>query len=651
MKAKSAGNNLMFSQRNNSFRNAVKSMSRAFRDSEGGSLIDRFEEISKLLFCKLYDEEFCNNTIFPQLNNDLSYDEIFNRINILFQKAIKENPDVFINDRSKLSSDKKAISGISLLLKDYNLRTIGSDIKGDIYEELVKNTLDKNENQQFFTPRNVVNYIIQLINPDSTQKVCDPACGSGGFLISTLNHIKNKYPNINLEEYSKNNLTGVEIDSRMVWVAQMNLILHGGNLRSIKYLSGGGSLSTNGEVNKILPDNHYDIVITNPPFGSDYDNKDDLSKYSLGYNKKSRRRGILFIEKCIKVLKPGGQLAIIIEESVLNSSTTEDVRRFLLDSNNIDAIISLPDSTFLPYATVKTSIIIATKKNKKESKQSSIFMCNIEYTKNDSFNKENQINSFSSAMSESIDLYHSFLKNREIDLGINENNFIANFSDVQKNLRLDTLFHHPAKNQAAGILERTPYPLRSLGDIITPLNKTIIPQHECPEEILRYIGLANINSYNGTYAISEIEGNKLKSSVRVFEEDTVIYSKMRPELRKVIYIPKDDEGGVVSSECYVFKTLPVILTEYLAIVLRSNLVYGQIIFQTTGLGRPRIGKRELLNVKIPLPPIAKQTEIIFEYNNTELNRKSLVEESYKLLRKADNLAKKSLEYLEANLAD
>lgn len=647
MKAKSNRNSLIFSQKNSSFGNTVKAMSKAFRDSQGGSPMDRFEEISKLLFCKLYDEEFCNNALFSKLNRNLSYDEIFSEIDALFQKAIRENPNVFINDRGKLSSDKKAVSEISLLLKDCILSGISADIKGNIYEELVKNTLDKNENQQFFTPRKIVNYIVQLIDPAAAEKICDPACGSGGFLISALNHIKNKYPDIDLENYSRNRLTGAEIDSRMVWVAQMNLILHGGSVHSVKYLSGGGSLSTEGDANRILPDNYYDIVITNPPFGSDYDNKDDLSKYVLGSNKKSRRRSILFIEKCIKILKPGGRLAVIIEESVLNSGTTEDVRRFLLDSVDIDAILSLPDSVFLPYATVKTSIIVASKKKATIPQSSPIFMCNIEDADSDVFNRE----ALSSGMRESIRSYHGFTRNREMESDVDGNYFLTDFKEVRENLRLDTLFHHPAKSQAAGILEKTPYPLRSLCDVVTLSNKTIKPQYDCPEEKIRYIGLANIDSYNGTYSVARIEGNKLKSSVKVFEGDSVIYSKMRPELRKVIYIPKGDEGGTVSSECYVFKALPAVLPEYLAIVLRSNLVYGQIVFQTTGLGRPRIGKKELLNVKIPLPPLAKQKQIIAAYDDNELKRKSLLEESEELHRKADRLAKKSLEDLETNLVD
>jgi type I restriction enzyme M protein len=646
----------IFSDEESSFKNAIKSMSKAFRDSEGGSLLDRFEEISKLLFCKLYDEEFNNNKAFSSFHKKQPDDLVYNQISKLFSDAIKLHPNVFVNGRSSLSGDKKAICQVSFILKNYNLRTINNDIKGKIYEELIKNTLDKNENQQFFTPRNIVQFIIELVSPEPHHKICDPACGSGGFLISALEYIKKNNNSTNLIEFSRNNLTGVEIDSRMVWIAQMNIILHGGHYESIQYLKAGGTLSHQHQAIEKLPNDSFDIVITNPPFGSDYDIVADLNKFQLGIGKKSRRRGVLFVEKCLNILKPGGKLAIVLEESILNNNSNEDVRKYLMDNSEIEAIISLPDTAFMPYATVKTSIIITKKKKEEINANDSILMCNIENIGfgpngdsiySDERNEKGELKLLSD-FPEALEIFRQFRRTARLDFR-SEKYFITKTEGREKIERLDTLFHHPSKQIAQEYLTNTKYPLFRLGELVTIINKLIVPQYELAEDMVRYIGLANINSFDGTYYVTEILGEKIKSAVKMFEPNTIIYSKMRPELRKVIYIPESEEIGFVSSECYVFKTVNKILPEYFALVLRSDLVFGQIIFQVTGLGRPRIGKEELLSVKIPVPPIDKQREIINIFNLHESNRNVLLEQSRLFQQQANNILRKSFEEIGTTL--
>lgn len=634
---------------------AIKSMSKAFRDSEGGSLIDRFEEISKLLFCKLYDEEFNSNKAFSSIERKLKDDFIYHELTTLFASAIKEHPNVFVNGRAQLSNDKKAICQVALILKNFKLKDIDNDIKGKIYEELIKNTLDKNENQQFFTPRHIANFIIELVAPKPNEKVCDPACGSGGFLISTLEYIK-RINSVNPSDFSKSNLLGAEVDSRMVWIAQMNIILHGGHYESIKYIRGGGSLSQTKEALQNLPNKSVDIVITNPPFGSDYDLVSDLNHFELGKGRKSRRRGVLFIEKCLQILKPGGKLAIILEESILNNSTNEDVRKYLTLNSEIEAIISLPDTAFMPYATVKTSIVIASKRENNNRPNGNILMCNLEsigYAPNgDPIYSEERDEAgklkLQTDLPEALEVFREFSR-AGIIKHQSEKYFISNISSNETSERLDTLFHHPSKQIAQDLLKKTKYPLSRIGELVTIINKMVVPQHEMPDEVVRYLGLANITSFDGTYYISEVLGEKIKSAVKMFEPNSIIYSKMRPELRKVVYIPQSEEAGFASSECFVFKAKSRILPDYLALVLRSDLVFGQIIFQVTGLGRPRIGKEELLGVKIPVPPLEKQREIISIFNAYENNRNILIEKSKLLQLQADNIVRKSFEEIGTTL--
>jgi len=634
---------------------AIKSMSKAFRDSQGGSLLERFEEISKLLFCKLYDEQFHKGKTFDSINRSLSDDKIFECISKLFTVAKENYPDVFINGRADLSEDVRAISQVALILKQYELIKIRTDIKGKIYEELIKNTFDKNENQQFFTPRNIVEFIIEIVAPQPNEKICDPACGSGGFLIAALEYINKMHPNLNLEDYCRENLLGAEIDSRMVWIAKMNLILHGGHHSSVNYLKGGGSLSFSKEAETILRNNSVDIIVTNPPFGSDYDQRSDLENFELGRSKKTRRRGILFIEKCVKILKPNGRLVIVIEESILNNNGNEDVRRFITKNTIIESVISLPDTTFMPYATVKTSILVLRKRITTNDIQQDVLMCNVEhigYAPNGDplFSDDRDLSGklkLLSDLPETISIWQQFNQKRKIEN--NEQYFVTRPSIEELNQRLDTLFFHPAKQIAFELLAKSKYSLLRLGEIVSVINKMIVPQFEYPDDLVRYIGLANIKPFEGTYFVSEVLGEKIKSAVKVFEPNTVIFSKLRPELRKVVYINAEEEQGFASSECYIFKASIKILPQFLAIMLRSDLVYGQIIFQVTGLGRPRIGKNELLSVKIPLPPIEKQNEIINMITACESNKQLLLEKSRLLQNQADSIIKKGFERIEDSL--
>ena len=638
-----------------SLKSAVKSMSKAFRDSQGGSMLERFEEISKLLFCKLYDEQDYQSKVFGSISRSLTDDKIFEIISNLFKNAKQDYPNVFINGRAELSEDIKAISQVALILQPYELSKIHTDIKGKIYEELIKNTFDKSENQQFFTPRNIVDFMIEIIAPQPHEKICDPACGSGGFLIAALEHIRKTHPSVNLENYCRENVLGVEIDSRMVWIAQMNLILHGGHHSSVKYLKGGGSLSFSKETEPVLSDNLIDIIVTNPPFGSDYDQRSDLENFELGQGKKSRRRGILFVERCIRMLKPNGRLVIVLEESILNNNSNDDVRRFITQNTIIESVISLPDTTFMPYATVKTSILVLRKKELIKSIQKDILMCNIEqigYAPNGDPIYSDERDTYGklkiqSELPTTINFWQQLNYKGKIEN--NEQFFTIKPSIEELNQRLDTLFYHPAKQIAYDLLAKSKYPLHRLGEVVSVINRMIVPQFEYPDDLVRYIGLANIRPFEGTYFVSEVLGEKIKSAVKAFEPNTVIFSKLRPELRKVVYINPDEEQGYASSECYIFKANARILPQYLAIMLRSDLVYGQIIFQVTGLGRPRIGKNELLSAKIPVPPLEKQKEIINIVATCESNKQMLLEKSRLLQNQAYALVKKGFEDIETTL--
>lgn len=673
----------------------VRQMSKAFRDSEGGSIMERFEEISKLLFCKMFDEQEVEknekNELEFQIAPQDTIDSVYLRISTLFGRSIAKYSTIFTNGRSILSSDKKAIFEIVKLLQNYNFSKVPVDIKGTVYEEIICNTFDKSENQQFFTPRNIVEFMVQMVNPTIKDTVCDPACGSGGFLIYTLmwnkNHPFNKEMDIDqlIKSYCSNKLIGVEIDSRMAWVSNMNIIMHGGDGTPVKYIPKGGSLSWNKEVSKILKLNSIDIIITNPPFGSDFSDKDSLDRYSVGKDKSSRRRGVLFVERCLDILKPGGKLAIILDESILNGSTNSDIRELIFKKAIIEAIISLPDVTFLPYSSAKASILLLKKKKLSDGffSQKEIFMANIENVgkrpNGDSLYGSERDDSGKLKLLDDLPLVVTAWRKFKAEGKFTIQNlspfiFICDpreFFDENGRLvesRLDIQFHHPSKKIAKDSIAKSIYPMPTLAELVIERNKTVLPKVEFPDEVCRFIGLANIMPDSGEYFVSELIGDQIKSSVRYFKSGDILFSKLRPELRKCIFIDDQEDEGFTSSECFVFrgldraaenlefsellknrKTLFNIDSEYLAYLLRSDIVFGQIVYQVTGVGRPRIPKSSILSVKIPLPPINEQKEIVRLFKDAHKRRLNLKRQSKEALNQAEETIRDIYSFVQKKL--
>lgn len=622
-----------------SLRLLVKRLSRAFRDSMGGGILERFEEISKVIWCKYFDETQVAASPsygyqFYVARTD-SNDEAYARIANLYQQATEQNPALFSNGLRRLSDDKVAIVKCVELLQDVRLLDIPSDVKGIIYEELVRNTFEKDEHQQFFTPRIIVEFLVALANPLYGSIICDPACGSGGFLIAILTSLQRQAVTAGCE------LLGFEIDRRMAWIAKLNLLMHGGSDGGVHYLGNGGSLSFSNEVNDIVEPDSIDLIITNPPFGSSYAAASDLTHFTLGKNKSSRRRGILFVERSIRWLKPGGRLAVILDDSVLNGKSNDDVRTFILQHTIVEAVISLPDVAFMPYATAKTSILLLRKKRSQEEEQTNIFMAEVNHIGKKAngdplYSQTRDSNGKLMLLNDLPDVLEDWqlFKIGRLDPVSSSHSFACKpdlfRTSGKQGIRLDVPFHHPSRKSAEEILGRSIYPTPKLAELVVLRTNQTIPAQQDPDEMWNYIGLANIQAGTGEYYVSQVIGGKIKSNVRQFQQGDILFSRLRPELRKSVLITEEDEG-YASSECLVLRTLASALqdtdlqskvrklshspiseveAEYISFMLRSDLVFGQLVYQITGVGRPRVSKAAVLGVRIPLPPLSIQKEIV-----------------------------------------
>src|SRR5262245_43338675 len=235
------------------------------------------------------------------------------------------------------------------------------DTKGDLYEYMLGKIATAGQNGQFRTPRHIIQLMVELTAPQTRDVICDPACGTAGFLVSAGEYLRQHHPEILRDEQLKEHFHhhlfhGFDFDNTMLRIGSMNMLLHGVENPDIRYRD---SLAQDhaGEEEK------YTLVLANPPFARslDYENcaKDLLQIV------KTKKTELLFLALFLRLLKPGGRAAVIVPDGVLfgSSKAHKELRRMLVEEQKLDGVVSLPGGVFKPYAGVSTAILLFTKTN------------------------------------------------------------------------------------------------------------------------------------------------------------------------------------------------------------------------------------------------------------------------------------------------
>lgn len=379
----------------------------------GGALAPTtaFDELDKLIFCKIWDEKWKDNNpktkgepfdfqiiSYPEDREDRqnlkAKSELEKRIRNLYAQGRKKDPEVFKED---IKLDKHKIYTVVQYLQDINLSKTDLDSKGLAFQSFMGDFF-RGDFGQYFTPEPIVEFIVHSIGIDKDWKILDTSCGSGGFLLHALKAIRDEADNIYEDErgstswreywheFAEKHLYGIEINEQISRVAKMNMIIHDDGHTNIVTNDG---LKNNRAIeienrNLNFQDGTFDLIMTNPPFGSKI-KADEVSYYkdyelfetNLGIantkeritddNSKKKWRAsqnteILFLEKCHKYLKEGGYLAIVIPDGILTNATSQFVRDWMVEKFRIWAIVSLPQHTFAHVkAGVKSSILFLQK--------------------------------------------------------------------------------------------------------------------------------------------------------------------------------------------------------------------------------------------------------------------------------------------------
>ena len=365
----------------------------------GNAGVDPFEEIFKLIYAKLYDEWKGINNIDYQLEffvGDRSPTQVRVAITNLFEGAKRQWGGVFEpTDLLELRADhlKVCVSFIEKIkLFNSNLQIID-----EAFEYLIPQVSKKKEGQ-FFTPRPVVDMVVKMLNPQPAEFVVDPACGSAGFLLHSVmwiagGVITGRELPPSARYFAQNNILGIDFAKKAVKIAKaINLIV--GDGRSHIYKDNSLAPQTwNNETKAGLnprllrfPDEperdtenrnnflyfDFDILMTNPPFAGTVKERDVLRLYVLaernGQLVNKIGRHILFLNRSLHFIRPGGRLAIVLPQGLLNNTNAEHIRRFVIDEARILAVVGLHGNTFKPHTGTKTSVLFLQKYSDEEKR-------------------------------------------------------------------------------------------------------------------------------------------------------------------------------------------------------------------------------------------------------------------------------------------
>ena len=384
----------------------------------GGQLnpSEAFDELDKLIFCKIWDERMPRRMGEPYdfqiitvpkedekneaKRRQIENDNLYKRVMALYEEGRKKDKEVF-RDNIRLTPEK--IRTVVGYLESVNIGETDLDSKGRAFETFMGSFFRGNFGQ-YFTPREIVKFIVDVLPIEHDSKVLDTSCGSGGFLLYALNKVRNKaselYPNYSKDvrqydrwfkywhDFAEKNLYGIEISEQISRAAKMNMIIHDDGHTNV--ITSDGLVPDETIIaktnNQGFKYGTFDFIITNPPFGSTVRQSEQayLKTYQLGKKEEDwlavatppqhirdgQSTEVLFIEQDYKFLKEGGFLAIVLPDGILTNSSMQYVRTQIEDWFRIVAVVSMPQTAFMANgAGVKSSVLFLKKWTRKESEQ------------------------------------------------------------------------------------------------------------------------------------------------------------------------------------------------------------------------------------------------------------------------------------------
>lgn len=557
---------------------------------------------------------------------------------------------IFRNARL-LIKDNATITRVLEIVKGINLEEYDFDVKGTVYEFLLSKLNEKDAGMlgQYFTPRHIIDMMIMLVNPNIDEKIYDPACGTGGFLVRSFllvqDRLKSKYPD-DEEKWKflkEEAITGREFNELTTKLCVMNMMLHGDGHRNIMNAD-----SLTWAANQEQEHNKYDVVLTNPPFGSSAVPTDELYKFPI----RNKNPENLFLQHVFLSLNKTGRCGIVIPEGILfRGGADKKVRQKILTEANLLAVISLPPGVFRPYAKGnKTSILIF----KKGEKTEKVWFYDVKadgYELNSDLRRPVEENDLPDLIQrwpyyseEQIitkgkkkyviltdhikNIFENYAKDRLIKINgkwctellksESDKSWYATIKQIEeRDFNLTAKRYKPIPDKETTFV--------SFSEILEPVKDkiTIKDNKEYKQVTVKLYG-------KGAVLRRKVLGKSIKTKTQyVAREGYLIVSKIDARNGAFAIIPKELDGAIVSSDFPLFKVnQKKVNLKYFEYCITKG-PYGQIISQyaqgTTN--RVRVKPDDILDLTIPLPPKEIQEQIVERLDK----QKSIIENTTKTI--------------------
>ncbi len=624
--------------------------------NDGLSPQQTLEEFVKILFIKIFDENESLNqfTISTEEWNEVktgkAVHSITERISSLFEQTKQAYKDIFDND------DRIRISPIALgftinKLQSISLLNSSQDAKGLAFQKFLSHH-EKDGRGQFFTPEPVIDFCVAMMQPKPNETIIDPACGSGGFLMSALKYLQNNYPKLDTKKVVSKNLFGLDINKSIARIAKMKLLLEANGKTNVLCTN---SLEDLDSIKLSLSHSGgFDLILANPPFGAKITNTATLSKYDLGYkwtnhNKEyyktksvypNQNAEILFIERCLQLLKEGGRMGIVLPNGNFENPSLEYLRYYIKLKAKILAIVNLPQETFIPFGTgVKTSLLFLEKDTPNKIRQYPIFFGRVRklgYQGNKNGTPLYQKDKFGQIIKDSnkqpildedfsviVQAYKEFQKGEIIE---NENSFSLNYDEL--NGRFDFDFYSPENRKMFSNLDSgKTVRLGDICDIIKIKSRKLKDQNLTVE----YVELSDINTHSyeiinsTTYQVHELPS---RGSYEIQEGDIITAiagNSVGTRKHATALVTKEFEGSICTNGFRVLRNFKID-SYFLLFFLKSEVFLKQMFMYRTGAAIPNVSDIDLANTLINIPSdktikeISKKMKRAFELRQESRNQ-------------------------------
>ena len=595
-----------------------------------------FHEIVKLLVMKLYDERtnsagnlhFGITSVEYKLVRADAPSGFEERMNRLFDAVRDQYHHLFSDSILKLKP--LTLAYIVGRLQHISLTNTPGDIKGEAFQTFVYRQ-QRGDRGEFFTPYPIVRLAVEMIAPQPREKLIDPACGSGGFLIEAISYIQRNFPDTNKADHIREFVCGMEFNPDIALAAGIRITFDGGRGTEIicaNTLSGSNHL-----------DGSFDVVLTNPPFGSKGRIEDHgiLKSYILArkWEKLSdniweptkvvmagQSPDVLFVEKCLRLLKPGGRMAIVLPEGLLQNISSGHVRFWIRTQANVLGVVSIPQEAFVPYGTgIKTSLMLL-QKHPSDKQHHACFMARMQKVgydvkgqvtyKRDGAGKLLRDTSVACIVDDDVEEIAEAYWKRADTKKLIETDKVYSVPYELLDSRLDAEHYRPDDLRLIEQLQASG--ARPLGEISDILNETadfrLVPDGE-----IRYIAISDVDSRTMQVVSQQIiKAHKAPSraTYRVHKGDiiTAISGASTGTRKQASAVVTEEEDGAICSNGFaVIRNIREVNALFLLAYMRTDYYLRQVRRLMTGHAIPAISTEDLAKVLVPIPAKAEQENI------------------------------------------